>query len=284
MGILAMREVLPLAKQEILLISEYKSANLCIPVHFHPEYEICLILNGKGLKRTIGDRFEITDDTELIFTGPNVPHGWEQHNCRSEVHIITIQLGNKFFEHLHTQGDSTNSISQLLNDSECGISIANEIAAKLSSRLLKLLEHDTAKWTDKIISLLKQMADSPYRQLLPHPVKNRPSSISILDKIIADNITSKITADNFYSSLNMSPATFARFLKDQTGRTFVSYLNETRISFAVRWLIETDHAVSEIAAMAGFNNLSHFNRIFKNSKGMTPGKYREKFFGSMHVL
>ena len=39
-------------------------------------------------------------------------------------------------------------------------------------------------------------------------------------------------------------------------------------------LMHTDQSVARIAAEAGFHNLSHFNRLFRLTTGMTPTAYR----------
>ncbi len=41
-------------------------------------------------------------------------------------------------------------------------------------------------------------------------------------------------------------------------------------------LIETDNKISEICFDCGFNNLSNFNRTFKNQKGCTPREFRSQ--------
>jgi len=42
-------------------------------------------------------------------------------------------------------------------------------------------------------------------------------------------------------------------------------------------LLNTKLSVSEIGFSCGFNTLSHFNRLFKESKGCTPSEFRERF-------
>jgi AraC-like DNA-binding protein len=82
----------------------------------------------------------------------------------------------------------------------------------------------------------------------------------------------------------MSPVSFNRFIKKRTGKTFVEYVNDTRIGFASRWLIEEKLSIAEIAYKCGFNNIANFNRIFKKSKKCTPSHYREEFSGIKRVL
>lgn len=69
------------------------------PIHFHPEYEINFILNGKGVKRIVGDHIEEIEEIELVLVGPNLHHGWELHNCKNKkIHEITIQFHNNLFD------------------------------------------------------------------------------------------------------------------------------------------------------------------------------------------
>ncbi len=82
----------------------------------------------------------------------------------------------------------------------------------------------------------------------------------------------------------MSNVSFNRFIKKRTGKTFIEYLNDVRIGYASRKLIERDLSVSEIAFMCGFNNIANFNRVFKKNKNRTPTKYRQDFSGIKKVL
>jgi AraC-like DNA-binding protein len=82
----------------------------------------------------------------------------------------------------------------------------------------------------------------------------------------------------------MSPVSFNRFIKNRTGKTFISYINDTRISFATRWLLETDQSIGEISFMCGFNNIANFNRLFKKAKKCTPKEFRNEFVGTKRVL
>ena len=55
--------------------------------------------------------------------------------------------------------------------------------------------------------------------------------------------------------------------------TFTEFVNEFRITQA-RKLLTTDRSVSQVCFESGFNNLSHFNKVFRLRTGQTPGSYR----------
>jgi AraC-like DNA-binding protein/mannose-6-phosphate isomerase-like protein (cupin superfamily) len=74
----------------------------------------------------------------------------------------------------------------------------------------------------------------------------------------------------------LSPSYFARFFKEQTGRSFYAYLSTVRISHAVEFLLKTDWPVSLIAYKCGFASQPTFHRVFKAETGHTPAMYRKK--------
>lgn len=65
-------------------------------------------------------------------------------------------------------------------------------------------------------------------------------------------------------------------LKSTVDMTFRSYLNGLRIEEAKRLLQDSEYQISEIAFKVGYNNVQHFNRVFKEITGDTPRGFREK--------
>lgn len=57
----------------------------------------------------------------------------------------------------------------------------------------------------------------------------------------------------------------------QSCRQFINYL---RVSKAADYLIFTDHDLNRISQETGFSDCSHFIRVFRSIKGVTPGRYR----------
>jgi AraC-like DNA-binding protein len=76
---------------------------------------------------------------------------------------------------------------------------------------------------------------------------------------------------------DMSGSAFSRLIKKWTGMTFVNILNEIRVAHATKMLINSTDTISEIAYQCGFNNLSYFNKIFKEKKKVGPKQYRKNY-------
>lgn len=73
----------------------------------------------------------------------------------------------------------------------------------------------------------------------------------------------------------MTRTSFCRFFLDRTKRTFSDFLIDFRINHAKKLLKKTDKKISNISDLCGFNNLSFFNKKFKEKLEETPKNYRK---------
>ncbi|MFL5731327.1 MAG: helix-turn-helix domain-containing protein [Cytophagaceae bacterium] len=74
----------------------------------------------------------------------------------------------------------------------------------------------------------------------------------------------------------ISEAKITGLIKSNFAINFKQYLNKLRIHEAKRLLAETDLQISEIAYKAGYGNISHFNRVFREEEELSPNDYRKK--------
>lgn len=70
------------------------------------------------------------------------------------------------------------------------------------------------------------------------------------------------------------PAHLARTFKRVHGMSIGEYHRNLRIGAACRALARQHPSIAEIAADAGFNDQSHFTRVFRRLTGQTPGEFR----------
>ncbi|MFT6050332.1 MAG: AraC-like DNA-binding protein [Patiriisocius sp.] len=90
-----------------------------------------------------------------------------------------------------------------------------------------------------------------------------------------ENAHQKISLEDIASIANMTKNAFCKYFKKRTNKTYVSFLTEVRIENACKLLkSDKDVSINEIAYKVGFNNISNFNRKFKEVKKMTPLSYR----------
>ena len=94
---------------------------------------------------------------------------------------------------------------------------------------------------------------------------------------IAANYMQDVSNKELAELVCMSEDSFSRFFRNKTGRTPNRYIIDYRLGIAARLLLTTKLSVAEIGYSCGFNTLSHFNRLFRESKGCTPSEFRERF-------
>ena len=106
-------------------------------------------------------------------------------------------------------------------------------------------------------------------------MKHRDSLIKTID-FINENYSESISLDDAVRVSLLSKSYFGYLFKHMTHKTFTEYLNGVRISNAIE-LLKTRHdlKVIDICFMTGYNNVNHFNRIFKAETGCTPMQIRK---------
>ncbi|MGI0105763.1 AraC family transcriptional regulator [Salinimicrobium sp. WS361] len=284
------REITPLSPEDSFLVFDRIKDDFDFPIHFHPEYELNFILNGKGVRRILGDSMEDIENTELVLVGPNLQHGWELHNCKNKnIHEITIQFHNDLFDEKLLGRRIMKPIKDMFERSAHGILFSEKIAKEVTPKILRLSKIDSIDYFLELISILQDLATSRNQRLLSSYTSNNKNfensdKIKIIYEYVQENYQNKISLNEISELVNMSPVSFNRFIKKRTGKTLIEYVNDTRIGFASRWLIEKDLSIAEIAFKCGFNNIANFNRVFKKSKNCTPSQYREEFSGIKRVL
>ena len=79
----------------------------------------------------------------------------------------------------------------------------------------------------------------------------------------------------------LSPSYLSRVFKQNLGVSISDYIREKKIEKATHLLRYSDKAVVDIANYLNFSSQSHFIQIFENFTGLTPKKYRDKYYKSM---
>lgn len=284
------REITQLAPNDSFLVFDRVKDDFDFPIHFHPEFELNFISNGKGVRRIVGDNMEEIDDIELVLVGPNLQHCWELHNCKeTKIHEVTIQFHNDLFDTRLLERRIMKPIKDMFERSSHGVLFSRKISEEIKPRLLKISKIHGMDYFLELVSILHDLANSRKQQILSsYTSKNKDFENS--DKIkkvynyIQENYHKKISLTEIAEKVNMSQVSFNRFIKRGTGRTFIDFVNDTRIGYAAMWLLEKDLSIAEIAFKCGFNNIANFNRVFKKNKNCTPSQYREEFSGIKRAL
>jgi AraC-like DNA-binding protein len=283
-----LKEITPLTQNDCFSVFFRTKSAFDFPLHYHEEFELNFVQNGKGAKRVIGDHIEEILEFELVLIGPNLQHTWYAHKCKSkEIKEITIQFHKDLFDEKFLQRNQMNLIRTMFENSLHGILFSTETAKDIMPRLFVLTQKHGFDSVLELMSILDLLSASKDQKILSNMAFNMKEKLSYnsrrVEKImqhINSNFDSNITLKDAAKIAGMTEVSLSRFFKLRTGKSFVDTLTDVRLGKASRMLIDTTQSINEVAYKCGFNNMSNFNRVFKKKKLCTPKEFRETYNSS----
>jgi len=253
--------------------------------HFHPEYQLTLVLRGRG-KRFVGDDVSRFEPGDLVLTGPDLPHMWcsarRRGPDRRPHEAVIIQFPEAVFGGRFLELPEMAAVKRLLERSRRGLEFGRPTRRKVAIRLVRMGRQRGAARLIGLLDLLRVLSQSPARTLASGTYRASVATADRdrIDRIcrhVAENSGRALRLAEAASAAHMSIPAFTRFFRKCTGKSLVGYLAEIRIGAACRLLTETDFTVARICRDSGFNNLANFNRRFRRIKRMSPREYRRHY-------
>jgi AraC-like DNA-binding protein len=125
-----------------------------------------------------------------------------------------------------------------------------------------------------ILQLISRFLNSQtFKTKNPDPL---PSKILDAMRYIQVNLKENLTVNFLAGRANLHQDYFSRLFLKHTGQRPLSYLHEKRIERAQYLIATTDLSYAQIAEIIGFQNGSHFSKLFKKITSLTPGEYKKR--------
>ena len=93
---------------------------------------------------------------------------------------------------------------------------------------------------------------------------------------IKANLNKNISRTDVAELVHLNEEYFSRLFKQQTGETFKDYVLLEKMNMAKTLLEHSRLSISIVASKVGYDNFSHFSRMFKKITDMTPQEYRKE--------
>nr|WP_321229552.1 AraC family transcriptional regulator [uncultured Psychroserpens sp.] len=255
--------------------------------HFHPEIELIYVNKGQG-KRHIGSHLSYFNNSQLILIGSNLPHNGftdrlTQHGSEVLVQFKPEFLGAYFFD-IPEMAD----VNALFERAKNGILFKPETKRRLGKKIQKLDEVQGFERIILLLKILKKLAEVKDYEILNadgfvfETELQDSAKIDIIYKHINNNFQKHISLDEIADKVSMTVPAFCRYFKKATGKTFTKLVNEYRIVHATKLLSESQMSIADVAFDCGFNNFSHFNKLFKEFTGKSALKYRKELTPIMY--
>ncbi|OJJ16202.1 hypothetical protein BKI52_35780 [marine bacterium AO1-C] len=250
--------------------------------HYHPEIELTFISQGRGT-RMVGDSIESFQAGDLVLMGENLPHNYSTTDLNLPYTTCTayvFQFNQAIFEAF----PECKPFQALFSKASYGLKYLAP-PAELLEQIKSFEQLSSLQQLVRLLNILDYLKDDThYRQLSGityqknvHKHQNRVAKIT---QYILERVESPLSLGEISQFAGMTPNAFCSWFKKSLGFTFITYLNTLRVEKACHYLLETDWDISEIAFKVGYENITHFNRVFKNIKNTTPKVYRKNFYNN----
>ncbi len=267
------------AQWEGIALENYTVPAVFIPRHEHPEHFLHVVLSGavKYEVRTRGQNLRFTSRPGTIFL---LPRGavdevnWVGPTQRLAVAIHPRLLTNALDETAHATDVELTEHWDLIDGHISALLL--EMAADLNDGSPagtiygESLAHALAVYLVKRYAV-RRVAPIVFKGGLPGYRLRR-----VLD-YIADSLEENISLSQLAAIAGMSPHYFSELFKQSTGRAPHSYVLLQRIERAKQQLRDPKRSIIDAGLDAGFQNPSHFARVFRKLEGTTPSKFRADY-------
>jgi len=125
----------------------------------------------------------------------------------------------------------------------------------------------------KFMELLFHLAEtnSNLLQQLLHP---HPTERSHIEQVVEENVTNPVSIEDLAYLSGRSLSTFKREFRTLYNSSPLKWIRNRRLDLASQLLLETTRPVTDICYACGFENTTHFSKVFKMRFGVSPTEYR----------
>lgn len=97
---------------------------------------------------------------------------------------------------------------------------------------------------------------------------------SFITAYIAEHYMEDISLKDLSERMNYSLPYLSKRFKEDTGTTFVTYLQNYRVMQGCRLLSSSHHSLAEITEMVGYKDVKFFSSLVKKMTGLSPSDFR----------
>ena len=259
-----------------------------VPWHYHPAIEIMYITRGIGT-RFVGDCIEQYEEGDVCMIGPNLPHEWRNDDAYFDKEsglratCICLFFKREIFDPNFIRLPEMNNIRDLIERSRRGLKFTGKSKLEITRLIRISVNYVGVRKVTNLLTLLELMATSTEYELLASV--GFTNSVNSEDferfnkvyKFLVKNFATSIRLEEVSTLVGLTPTAFCRYFKERTKKTFVEYLNEMRIGYSKKLLLENKMKISTISGEVGFPNLSNFISQFKKVTGMSPSQFQKQF-------
>ncbi|MEH0153014.1 AraC family transcriptional regulator [Limibacter armeniacum] len=278
--------IMPSDRAQYIDVSQYNQISLC--------------LSGKGIDRLgLGVYTPLPDEQKISLEDENLHHSYLTISDKEATyHIPLNQLKHpEWWEDLHQISESKKSkpdLSRILHinlgsayvpeiEEEKTLEVYSIAFTRNNSKLWVILGTSYIAFVVLLFGLRygrtyqrkkKEEVTVSYKPVEVTEISavNEEECIAYINQHFHNN---ELSLDLVAKEIGISQRKITGIINERFSCNFKTYINRIRIHEAQRLLTETELNIGEIAYKVGYNNQSHFNRVFKAEVKISPSEYRD---------
>jgi AraC family transcriptional regulator len=259
-----------------IALENYTTPSVFISRHEHPEHFLHVVLRGtvKYEVNTRGRNLRFTSRPGTIFL---LPRGTvDEVNWAGPTHRMAVAIHPRLL---------TNALDETTHESDIELKEHWDLIDPHISALLQEMAADLEEGSPAGTIYGESLANAlavyllerhAVRRFVPVVYKGGLPGYRLkrVLEYIAYNLGTNISLAQLAAVAGMSPHYFSELFKQSTGRAPHHYVLLQRIERAKQQLRDPERSIIEAGLDAGFQNSSHFARMFRKLEGTTPSKFR----------
>jgi len=242
----------------LLCASAHLKAGFVSVCHVHDFWQMEIFRTGRARCIAGEDTFTL-EQNDIFIVPPGMPHYFKYSDDSNIISVKFKASGNRTLYHnafsLPDDPLKTVIVSAFfeLADAAQSISAAEKIFMEcLLSAIVAICDLNTPETSERL--------HPAYAKAVNFIEKNRHRSIS---------------AASVAHAIGCSSGHLASLFRKYSGTSLKNYIDEAKSAFIKQYLLYSDLSITDIAALAGFDDIYSFSRFFKRLAGVSPNAFRK---------
>lgn len=250
-------------------------------LHRHDAWELYYVQQGHGT-RMAGDTLQPFTAGDVALIPPSMLHCWEYAPDSADtdgcIRYLMVAFSHSLVERcMEVFPELRNRLVSIVFPVDA-LKFGPDSSRVIRRTLLRMNDMDDLGRLCEMFRLLPFIFTSSDHTFAGKPV-NMERDVRRMQQIstyVMAHYVHAISLDEIAAEVNMNRSAFCSYFKRRKGMTFSQFVTQYRLNTACELLKHSHKQVSEICFTVGFNDVPHFNRIFKKLKGVTPQEYRKQ--------
>jgi len=276
---------IPIATGESFWLQEDREFHFYDFLHQHPQIQLSLILESEG-QMIAGDFVGTFKPGDIFMLGSNLPHVFRNNPTyytlggAPQARMNTVFFEWQSFGEKFLSLPELRAVREIIKLSDRGLYFKDPLKTKVGRLIKYLFRTEGMERLIVLLKILNLISNSDDLSPLASPGLHvaldeaEGKKLSDIYRFTMKEYHRKIPLNEVASVANMTPNSFCRYFRKRTRKSYFDFLIEIRIGHAKKLLQSDDLSISQICFECGFNNISNFNRKFKEVSAVTPTEFR----------